>query len=278
MRYTYSRWDGTQSVEGFDPDELIEALSDDLMADGDLWSALQRVVRWGLQREDGERVPGVQNLLQRLRAQRQEELERFNLDTLMDDIAGQVADVVQTEDAGMGRRLEEAATAEHEGAAREVLEKLLQRKRSFLNDLPADPAAALSQLADYEFFDAEAREKFAALMDMLQRQVLQSHFQSMQQSLQDMTPQDLSDLKGMLRDLNRMLKDRIDGEEPDFGRFKEQHGRFFPGVTSLDELIDNLQEQAASMQSLLESMSPDMRRSLERTLQSVLHDDAGVRA
>src|SRR5262249_42608823 len=45
--YRYSQWDGTQQIAPFDADELMEALSDDLMEYGDLRSALQRLYRWG---------------------------------------------------------------------------------------------------------------------------------------------------------------------------------------------------------------------------------------
>ena len=47
FNFRYSRWDGTQQVAPFDADELMEALSDDLMEYGDLRSALQRLYRWG---------------------------------------------------------------------------------------------------------------------------------------------------------------------------------------------------------------------------------------
>ncbi len=43
MRIRYSRWDGSQSVPDLDADEILSAISDDLLADGDLWSALRRM-------------------------------------------------------------------------------------------------------------------------------------------------------------------------------------------------------------------------------------------
>ena len=33
--YRYSRWDGSQQIAPFDPEELLEQLSDDLLADGE---------------------------------------------------------------------------------------------------------------------------------------------------------------------------------------------------------------------------------------------------
>jgi len=37
--FRYSRWDGSQDVPDPDADDLLEAMSDDIMSDGDLWSA-----------------------------------------------------------------------------------------------------------------------------------------------------------------------------------------------------------------------------------------------
>ena len=54
----YSRWDGTQQIGPLSADDLMRAMSDDLMQDGDVNRALQRLFRWGFQRPDGENVPG----------------------------------------------------------------------------------------------------------------------------------------------------------------------------------------------------------------------------
>lgn len=273
MRYTYSRWDNTQDIAAFDPDALMEALSDDLLSDGDMWNALQRVMRWGLQQDGQERAPGLQNLLQRLRAQRQQELERYDLDSTLQDIRDALDEVVATERDGIDRRLQEAGGEEGDRELREMLASIAHKKEEFLDQLPPDVGPALSALANYEFLDEQARAKFEALMDRLQQQVLQTHFQHLQQSLQGMGPQDVHDLKDMLRDLNTMLQDRLEGVEPDFRRFMENHGRFFPDAQSLDELLEQMQEQTSYMESLLRSMSPDMRRALQQTLESVLRDE-----
>ena len=75
----YSRWDGTQQIEALSAEDLMRAMSDDLMQDGDVNRALQRLFRWGFERPDGEQVPGLQGLMQKLRERRQEQLERYDL-------------------------------------------------------------------------------------------------------------------------------------------------------------------------------------------------------
>ena len=104
----YSRWDGTQQIGPLSADDLMQAMSDDLMQDGDVNRALQRLFRWGFQRPDGENVPGLQGLLQRLRDRRQEQLERYNLQSLLSDIAERIQQIVETERQGIAQRVENA--------------------------------------------------------------------------------------------------------------------------------------------------------------------------
>ncbi len=250
----------------------MEALSDDLMSDGDIWNALQRITRWGLQRENEPAAPGLQSLVQRLRSQRQQELEKYNLDSLMDDVRERVTEIVRAERAGIERKVA-GADAGGDAALRAMLEAIASRKREFLDTLPDDPGAAISALADYEFLDESARTQFEALEAMLEEQVLQSRFQNMQESLAALGGAELGDLKAMMRDLNSLLRDHLDGRDTDFDRFMEQHGRFFPGAGSFDEIASQLHDQSQQMESLLRSMSPEMRRSLDDLMKALLRDE-----
>src|SRR5215472_9947009 len=96
MWYRYSRWDGTQDVSPFTADDVMDAMADDLIADGDLRSALQR------------RMRGIQDLLERLRERKQQQLNRYRLDSLMDDLQKRLEQVVQTERSGIEKRLDQA--------------------------------------------------------------------------------------------------------------------------------------------------------------------------
>lgn len=104
----YSRWDGTQQIGPLSAEDLMRAMSDDLMQDGDVNRAMQRLFRWGFQRPDGEQVPGLQGLLQKLRERRQEQLERYNLQSMLSDIAERIEQIVATEREGIARKLDDA--------------------------------------------------------------------------------------------------------------------------------------------------------------------------
>ena len=50
----YSRWDGTQQVDDLSADDLMRAMSDELVRDGDLMNALRRLFWEGVDRPDAE--------------------------------------------------------------------------------------------------------------------------------------------------------------------------------------------------------------------------------
>lgn len=274
MYYTYSWRDGTYALEDLDPDDVIEALSDDLMADGDLPSALERITRYGLRRNDEQRLQGTHALLQRVRDQRRGELERYDLDSMVQDIKERISDIVQTERAEIESRRNQSrdtqGPASHEDW--QALESITERKASTLDNFPEEPGSAVTALADYEFMSDFAHAKFDALMDVLQRQVLQTHFKTMQQSMQGLTAGDIAGLNEALRALNDLIEQRDSIYPSDFERFRAAHGSHFPIASDLDDLLVHLVDQAARTESLLSSMSPELRCALEESMGSALRD------
>ena len=77
----------------------------------------------------------------------------------------------------------------------------------------------------------------------------------------------------MVRDLNELIRERIGGGEPDASEFLAKHGRFFPGAQTFDDIIDQLAQRMAAMQSLLRSMSPEQRAELQSMMEALLRDD-----
>src|SRR5436190_19882385 len=263
MLIRYSRWDGSQAVPDLDADDLLSAMADDLMLDGDPWRALRRLFQQGLQHPEGQRTPGLQDLLKQLRQRRQQQLDRYDLGSALEDIKKKLADIIQKEREGVKDRL----------AGKSAEQKLAE-----LDALPPDPAGQIHELQSYDFVDPEAKRLFDELMQSLRQQMLQPLLKGMQQALQGMTPEDLRRLREMLQDLNRMLRQRAEGEEPDFQAFKDKWGQFFPGAESLDELLAQLGRQMAQMQSLLESMSPGQRRELQELMSSLFMTDERLEA
>ena len=157
---------------------------------------------------------------------------------------------------------------------RTMLENIAAKKFDFLDQLPQDPAGQIQQLSQYDFMDEQARAEFQELMQMLQQQIMQQYFQGMSQAIQNMTPEDLARMREMVRELNKMLRQRAQGEEPDFDSFMQKYGDFFgPGINTLDDLIEQMAKRQAQMQALMESMSPEQRDQLRDMIDQLIGDD-----
>ncbi len=48
----YSRWDGSQTIPDVDADDVMDALSEDLLSEGDLAEALRRLMERGIDSDD----------------------------------------------------------------------------------------------------------------------------------------------------------------------------------------------------------------------------------
>src|SRR5438552_4875460 len=105
--FRYSRWDGTQQIMPFDAEAIMEAISEDVIAHGDVRRALEKLMQQGFKFQSGERMPGLRDLLERLKQQRQETLRRNNMDSVVKDIQQRLEKVKETERAGIDRRVEE---------------------------------------------------------------------------------------------------------------------------------------------------------------------------
>ncbi len=108
VAFRYSEWDGTQEIPPLDPDEVLEALTDDLMNFGDLQHAMRNLLQRGMRDQMGNRLQGLRDLLQQLRQQRRSTLDRFNLSSVMDDIKNRLDELLDMERDTIDRRLDEA--------------------------------------------------------------------------------------------------------------------------------------------------------------------------
>lgn len=95
--YRYSRWDGSQQIFDLDANELMDKLSDELLKDGDLMSALRELLRNGLQNREGQQMTGLRDLMEQLKNRRRQQLQQHNMDSVVDDLKERLAEILQTE-------------------------------------------------------------------------------------------------------------------------------------------------------------------------------------
>jgi len=208
-------------------------------------------------------MPGLKDLLDKLRAQKAQRMQRYDLGSSLEDIAKKLDDVVKTERAGIERGLQ--------GRERE-------RRRQALEQIPPDAAGRLRELQNYEFHDEQAEQKFQDLLASLRAQAMQPFMQGMKNALGNLTPEDLRRMREMIQDLNRMLRERAEGGEPDFAQFKAKWGSQFPGAESLDDVLEQIAQRMAQMQSLMQSLSPEQRAQLDEMMRGLFLQDERLEA
>jgi uncharacterized protein with von Willebrand factor type A (vWA) domain len=285
----FRAWDGSQSLPNLEADEIMDALADDLMAEGDLSAALRRLMDRGWKSGDPTRqdLRGLQDMMERLRQRRQELLDRYKLGDVLSDVRRQLDDIEATERSGIERRLDEAS---REGPVngpesgrernradnpqlRNMLRDMAAKRLDQLEALPSELGGRIRGLQEYDFLEPEARDRFNALVAQLQRQVLDQFVSGLSDAIKGITPEDLAANRDMVRDLNRLLQERLAGGDPDASEFLQKHGRFFPGARNLDDIIEQLAQRMAAMQSLLRSMTPEQRAELQSMVDALLRDD-----
>ena len=274
-RARYSRWDGSQRLPDLDADEILKALSDDVMAEGDLAEALRRLMERGWRSGDSTRpdMAGLQDLMERLARRREDLRERYDLGDVLGDIRRELEDIVADERAGVERRLQNAAHDAPDPDTARAAQDLASRRLDRLDSLPPDLGDRIRDLREYDFLEPDARQRFDELVERLSKQVLDQFVSGMSDAIRSVTPEDLAANREMVRDLNELIRERIGGREPDVREFLAKHGHFFPGAQTFDDIIDQLAQRMAAMQSLMRSMSPEQRAELESMMQALLRDD-----
>lgn len=102
-------WDGTQEVPELEADDILDNLTDDLMNFGDLQHALRNMLQRGMRNPNGQRLQGLRDLLQQLRQQRRQQLDRFNLSSVFDDLKQKLDEILDMERNTLERRLDEVS-------------------------------------------------------------------------------------------------------------------------------------------------------------------------
>src|SRR5207248_5824098 len=185
----------------------------------------------------------MKDLLERLRAAKQRRAQRHDLNTAFDKLKEKLEDVKRLEREGLERRRDAQAPNEQ---LHQAMELLAQERLALLAQMPDDFGRAVRALKDYAFVEPKAAAKYQELLNELQQQVLGSYFKNMRDSLQNLTPEQLERTRQMIRDLNRALKERMEGGEPDFEAFQRQYPELAGGAKDWDELLKQLAQGMAA--------------------------------
>ncbi|MFT4201642.1 VWA domain-containing protein [Gordonia sp. (in: high G+C Gram-positive bacteria)] len=234
------------------PLDLREALAEigaDVMAGVSPQRALRELLRRG---SPGMR--GLDELRERISRRRNELLKRNNLDGTFAEIRELLDRAVLEERKQLARDLDDDARfAEMQ-----------------IGNLPPSTAAAVNELADYDWRSPQARADFEKIRDLLGRELLEQRFAGMKDALENADDADRQAITDMLSDLNDLLAKHNRGEDTtdDFAEFMDKHGQFFPeNPANTDELVESLAKRSAAAQQFYNSLSPEQRAELDQLSQ-----------
>jgi uncharacterized protein with von Willebrand factor type A (vWA) domain len=243
----------------YDVRGAMDLMGESVLDGTDPASALRDLLRRGL---SGHR--GLDDLLRRVRDRQREIRSRGRLDGILDQVRSLLDTAIGQERAELFPNPDDSA----------------RLREAELDSLPADTAQAIRRLADYDWQSAAARQTFEELKSLLRREVLDSQFRGMRQTLSDPDPAALQRVKDMMSALNAMLNADALGEhtQQDFDDFMAEFGDMFPdSPANLEELIDALVRRMAAAQRLLNSLTDEQRDELAGLMAQAL-EDAGLAA
>ena len=255
-RYSYGRfYDGPDPLAPpFDLRSAMDELGRDVMEGTSPRQAMRELMRRGLGDQQG-----LDDLMRRLNERRSKLQREHRLDGTLQEVR---------------ELLERALEAERNSLQAEDSDDARFREMQ-LDALPPSPAGAVAELQDYDWRNAEARQAYEQIQDLLGREALDQRFQGMKQAMENATPEDVERVREMISDLNDLLEAHGRGEDTaeQFGEFMAKHGEFFPeNPQTTDELIDLLAERAAAAQRMMNSLSAEQRAELEGLMQQAFGD------
>ncbi len=271
-RFTYSRWDGTQTGFSMDADDLLAEMTDDLMYHGDVNAALRRLMREGMTDKDGNRIEGLREMMDKIRQKRKEIEESGDLGGVYAEIAEALKDIIDEERHAVENAVRDAEASGDQRRAQTAQDAAMERNFR-LDMMPDDLAGMVRELQNYDFESQEARQRFEEMLDKLRQQMMQQVVDQMSDGMQNMQPEDMARMKDMMAALNDMLDKRERGEDPEFEKFMEEFGDFFPeNPETLDELLENMAQRMQAMQNFMNSLTPEQRSQLQQLSEQLMED------
>ena len=271
-RFRYSRWDGTQQGFELDADSIIKEVTDELIHHGDPNAALRRIMQQGLRDRNGRKIEGLRDTLNRLRERQKQIRESGKLGGEFDGVAQELNDIIDEERLAVDEAERKAGDSGDERRAAVARDAAMNRKLQ-LDMLPDDLARKVEALSHYDFQSRDAQQRFEQLVERLRQQVQQRQFEQVSSAAKNVSPDDVARMKDMMSALNEMIDRRDRGEDPQFEKFMQEFGDFFPeNPSTLDELLEQLAQRMAAAQAMLNSMTPEQREELRNLMSQMLDD------
>ena len=234
--------------------DALDAIGRDVMDGRSPRSALEELLRRGTRN-----TAGLDELTRRLWERRAQIQRRHNLDGTLQQVRELLDEALRAEKAELFPDPDDDA----------------RFREAQLDALPSSTAAAVRELAEYDWRSQQAREAYQKISDLLGKELMESRFQGVKQALESMSPEDTERIRRMMADLNDLLLAHLRGDDTtaQFTDFMRQHGEFFPeNPRNTEELVDALAARAAAAQRMMNSMSDQQRAELSDLMANAFGD------
>lgn len=255
--YSYGPYEGGPDplAPPVDLREAVDEIGQEVLSGSSPRSALEELLRRGT-----SRTTGLDELTRQVWQRRSQIQRRYRLDGTLQEVR---------------RLLDEAVAAERQALFPDPSDEARFREVQ-LDALPAGTAAAVRELAGYEWASETGRQNYERIHELLGHELLESRFDGMKEALRSTTAEDVERVNRMLTDLNALLSAHAQGFgdiDERFGEFMRRHGEFFPeNPRNIEELIDALAARAAAAQRMMQSMTPQQRDELAELSQQAFGD------
>src|SRR6266511_1121941 len=211
--YRYFEW-ATAPANHPSGDQLLEGLADSLTEDGDISRAIQMLMQRGMSAA-ANKMQGLRDMLEQLRKHKQQQLDKYDLNSLLNDIREQLDRILQQERQAVEEHLQRAPSQAAEQPTRSSPQSRdamaeqrhqLERRQEFLDNLPKNLPQRLQSLRQYDFLDQQAAQAFQQLLEELQKRARSSQLNGQPSSNEPSATDAADSWEDMYDDLNRQLR------------------------------------------------------------------------
>ncbi len=262
VRYGFRRF-RDEDDDDVDVEEFLRLLADDVMENGDLEAAMDRLLQEGFTTPEGERVEGLHELLERARQRRRELERRADPDGELRRYRERL-DEIESVEASSGEELLAEARDSRDERRIEVTRDLVDQ-RALERELMGDQLGErLRAFAQYDFISSPAREDFERLVAELNSDLLATYFEQSKEMFANPDPAELERMRAMMDALSTMIEQDRRGQalDPSFEDFMEKFGDYFPGAQDLADVVRMMAERAAAAEAMFNSLSGEQQAQL----------------
>ena len=153
--YRYLKWNGAQTEFKLEAEDFFKEFSNFLMEGWTPDEAFEWIMKQGI-RGAKIRVMGIDDLRSELAKYKEKQFQTYHLRESLSEIRKKLSEIIERELIALKNNLS-------------IISPEYQKRKNFLKNLPEKLSLAIENLSNYDFTDAEAKNKFEELKKKLEK-------------------------------------------------------------------------------------------------------------